>query len=102
MKLEIDSIHSNQVWTLIDPLEGIVPIGCKWIYRKKIGADGKIELYRARLVAKDYSQCNDIDYQEIFSPVAVAPRLILMITKQIEGIQYFKMKKSLCSSRAKS
>ena len=29
MKLEIDSIHSNQVWTLVDPPQGIVSIGCK-------------------------------------------------------------------------
>ena len=29
MKSEIDLMHSNQVWTLVDPLEGIVSIGCK-------------------------------------------------------------------------
>ena len=29
MKLEIDSMHSNQVWTLVDLPEAIVPIGCK-------------------------------------------------------------------------
>ena len=50
-------MHSNQVWTLIDPPEGIVPIGCKWIFKRKIGADGNVETFKARLVAKDYSQC---------------------------------------------
>ena len=29
MKSEIDSIHSNQVWTLVDPSKYIVSIGCK-------------------------------------------------------------------------
>ena len=29
MKSEIDSMHSNQVWTLVDLPEGIVPIACK-------------------------------------------------------------------------
>ena len=29
MKSEIDSMHLNQVWTLKDPPESIVPIGCK-------------------------------------------------------------------------
>ena len=29
MKSKIDSIHSNQVWSLVDLPEGIVPIGCK-------------------------------------------------------------------------
>ena len=26
MKSEIDSMHSNQFWTLVDPSEGIIPI----------------------------------------------------------------------------
>ena len=29
MKLEIDSMHSNQVWTLVDPPESILSIGYK-------------------------------------------------------------------------
>jgi len=34
---EMESMYSNQIWTLVDPPEGIVPIGCKWIYKRKIG-----------------------------------------------------------------
>ena len=69
MKSEIDLMHSNQVWTLVDPPEGIVPIRCKWIYKRKIGVDRKVETYKARLVAKGYSQCEGIDYQKTFSSV---------------------------------
>ena len=29
MDSEIQSMHHNQVWYLVDPLEGVVPIGCK-------------------------------------------------------------------------
>ncbi len=29
IKFEIDSMHKNQVWDLVEPLEGIVPIGNK-------------------------------------------------------------------------
>ena len=63
MKLEIDSMYSNQIWTLVDPPKDIVPIGCKWIYKRKIGANGKVDTYKARLVAKDYSQHEGINYQ---------------------------------------
>ena len=52
MRSEIDSMHSNQVWTLVDPPEGIVPIRYKWIFKRKIGADGNVETFKVRLVAK--------------------------------------------------
>ncbi len=54
MKSEIDSMYNNQFWDLVDPLEGIVPIGNKWIFKKKIGSDGKVETYKAILVAKRF------------------------------------------------
>ena len=71
MRSEIDSMHSNQVWTLVDPPEGIVPIGCKWIFKRKIGIDRNVETFKARLVVKGYSQREGIDYQDIFSPIAM-------------------------------
>ena len=71
MKSEIDSMHINHVWTLVDPPEGIVPIGCKQIFKRKIGTDGNMETFKARLVVKGYSQRKGIDYQDTFSPVAM-------------------------------
>ena len=56
MDFEIDSMYVNQVWSLVDAPEGVNPIGCKWVYKKKIGADGQVETYKARLVAKGFRQ----------------------------------------------
>ncbi|KAL0404031.1 UNVERIFIED_CONTAM: hypothetical protein Sradi_2043900 [Sesamum radiatum] len=52
MKFEMDSMSSNQVWMLVDRPKGVKPIGCKWIYKRKIGADGEVTIFKARLVAK--------------------------------------------------
>ena len=56
MKLELESMHSNNVWTLVDLPQGVKPIGYKWVYKRKRGVDGKVETYKARLVAKGYSK----------------------------------------------
>jgi len=35
MKSKMDSMYTNQVWNLIEALEGINPIGCKWVFKKE-------------------------------------------------------------------
>ena len=54
MKSEIDSMNENQVWNLVDFLDGHRTIECKWIYKKKIDMDGNVHIYKARLVAKGF------------------------------------------------
>ena len=71
MRSEIESMNVNDVWTLVDPPEGVKPIGCKWIFKRKRGADGKVEIYKARLVAKGYRQHYGIDYDEMFFPAQI-------------------------------
>ena len=41
MKSELDSMYFNQVWDLIEAPNGIKPVGCKWVYKRKRGVDGK-------------------------------------------------------------
>ena len=69
MKSKMDSMYTNQVWTLVDPPEEIKPIGCKWIFKKKTKTEGNVITYKARLVAKGYHQRQEIDYDETFSLV---------------------------------
>ena len=79
MKSEMESMKVNDVWTLVDPSERVKPIGCKWVFKKKRGVDGKVETNKARLVAKGYRQYYDIHYNEMFSPMAMLKSIRMML-----------------------
>ena len=80
MKSEIQSMYDNQVWTLINPLEGTKTIRCKWVFKKKTDMDGKVHTYKARLIAKGFKQTHGIDYNETFSPVAMLKSIRILIS----------------------
>ena len=79
MRSEMQSMYDNQVWTLIDPPEGTKTIGCKWVFEMKTDMDGNLHTFKAWLVAKGFKQTHGIDYDEIFSPVAMLKSIRILI-----------------------
>ncbi|CAI7910248.1 unnamed protein product [Closterium sp. NIES-53] len=69
MESELKSIEENGTWELVELPEGRKAITSKWLLKIKSDADGKIERYKSRLVAKGYQQKEKVDYKELFAPV---------------------------------
>ena len=80
MDEEIAAIERNDTWEMVELPENHQPIGVKWVYKRKMNAEGKIERYKARLVAKGYRQKAGIDYDKIFAPVARMETIRLLIS----------------------
>ena len=67
---EMLALIQNQTWELVDLPGGKKPVGCRWVYTIKYNSDGSLERYKARLVARGYTQTYGLDYKENFAPVA--------------------------------
>ncbi|KAL0394994.1 UNVERIFIED_CONTAM: Retrovirus-related Pol polyprotein from transposon TNT 1-94 [Sesamum latifolium] len=92
MKSEMDSMGSNQVWTMVDPPKGVRPVQYKSIYKRKVGTDGEVTAFKARLVAKGYTQRPGVDFEEIYSPVAIAKSIqILLVIAAWYGYETWQM-----------
>nr|GEU40480.1 zinc finger, CCHC-type [Tanacetum cinerariifolium] len=48
---EIGSIMKNNTWVLFDLPPGCKPLGCKWIFKRKMKVDGTIDKFKARLTS---------------------------------------------------
>lgn len=78
MEEEIESFYENETWELVDPPEAATIVQCKWVFKVKCGSENENK-YRARLVAKGYTQREGIDYSETFAPVVRHSTLRLLI-----------------------
>ena len=67
---EYSSIMQNDVWEVVPKPTDREVVGSHWIYKIKHDANGSIEKYKARFVAKGFSQEEGIDYKETFAPMA--------------------------------
>jgi hypothetical protein len=70
MTEEYQSIIKNDVWEIVPRSKRKDAVSSKWLYKIKHVADGSIEKYKARFVARVFSQKEGIDYEETFAPVA--------------------------------
>lgn len=79
---EYQAMMENDTWELVPLPHGREAIGCRWVFKTKYRADGSIERYKARIVAKGYAQRPGLDFTETFAPVAklASIRAVLALT----------------------
>ncbi|GJY28535.1 zinc finger, CCHC-type containing protein [Tanacetum coccineum] len=76
---EMDFIMGNNTWVLADLPPGCKPLGCKWIFKRKLVVDETIEKFKARLVIQGFKQKSGINYFDTYASVARISTIRLLI-----------------------
>lgn len=83
MDEEMESFRKNEVYELVDAPKGATIVKCRWVLKKKIKSDSEVQ-YRARLVAKGFTQKRGLDYSKTFSPVVRHSTLRLLFAISVK------------------
>jgi hypothetical protein len=65
---ELIALESNNTWTPAVPPNGANLVTSKWVFDVKRMISGAIEKFKARLVARGFSQKFGVDFMETFAP----------------------------------
>lgn len=69
MDSEMLALRKTETWTLVPMKLGMNILMCKWVFHQKLDELGKVECFKARLVASGMQQVNGIEVLETFTPV---------------------------------
>jgi len=70
MDEEMAALDVNATWELVALPKDKKTIGHKWVYKVKHNADGSMNIYKTKFVAKGYAQIYGINYEETYSLLA--------------------------------
>ncbi|CDO78280.1 hypothetical protein BN946_scf184674.g2 [Trametes cinnabarina] len=70
---------ANKTWRIVPrPSTGNI-VDSKWVLRVKNNSAGEIDKYKARLVARGFTQIYGVDYYDTFAPVAKLSSICLLL-----------------------
>lgn len=69
MDSEYESLIKNETWQLVEAPKNQNIIDSKWVFKVKEKPNGDVDKFKARLVARGFTQTCGVDFFETFSPV---------------------------------
>ncbi|KAI1005130.1 hypothetical protein K3495_g3094 [Podosphaera aphanis] len=81
MLQEILSLGESEIWEEEVPPKGANLFSTKLVDTVKLNADATIERFKARLIAREFSQVHGMDYTETFAPTVRMDTLRLFLAR---------------------
>ena len=78
---EFNTLMERDTWELVELPPGKQVVGVKWILRIKTKGDGSLERFKARLVARGFTQVPGEDFYDTYAPVGdyTTARMLLSV-----------------------
>jgi hypothetical protein len=88
LEKELNSLTTNNTWTLTQLPPGRKAIPCRWVLTIKYNDKGEIDRYKARLVLQGFRQVYGVDYNETFAPTGKLTTLRILLALAAENGWY--------------
>ncbi|GAA0175221.1 hypothetical protein LIER_28445 [Lithospermum erythrorhizon] len=80
MEEESNALLHKKTVNLVPFHPSMKTVGSPWVYKMKEKSDGSIEGFKARLLAKGYTQKEGVDFEETCSPVVKATTIRIFLS----------------------
>ena len=81
---ELDSLQEHGTWEYVPRPKDKPIVSCKWVWHVKVKSNGSVERFKARLVARGFTQTHGVDYNETFAPVTRLDTLRLLTAMAVQ------------------
>jgi len=81
---ELDSLETHDTWTVVpttDETRDLRTISSRMVLQEKLGEDGRVARFKARLVAHGFRQRPGVDFIETYSPTISFPAIRMVLSK---------------------
>lgn len=100
---ELQAHDEDSTWVVVERPKGGTRLTCRWVFAIKRDSEGRVEGFKARLVARDFQQRHGADYFESFAPIArietIRTMLSIAAINRLEILQSAEAKKVVLEVR---